>query len=92
MGTFTIRHTDPNPKGQKEGGNVVAYFCTPDLEIVHAVGGNLGADDFLRQAEWAVRLAERLGRADHQEREELASRAHQEGALEMASPRRWNGN
>ena len=92
MGTFTIRHTELNPNGQKEGGNVVAYFCTPDLEIVHAVGGSLGADDFLRQAEWAVRLAERLGRADHQEREELASQAHREGADLMVSPRRWNGN
>ncbi len=92
MGTFTIRHTDPNPKGQKEGGNVVAYFCTPDLEIVHAVGGNLGGDDFLQQAEWAVRLSERLERADLQERQELAARAHLESSGKLISSRRWNGN
>ena len=89
MGTFTIRLTDAAPVGQKEGGNVVAFFCTPDLEVLHAVGGALAPDEFLRQAEWAVRLAERLGKAGAEERKTLASKAHAEEAAKPIVVR-WN--
>ena len=91
MGTFTIRHTNEVPAGQKEGGNVVAYFCTPDFEVLHAVGGTLSPAEFLKQAEWAVGLAGRLERGDAQEREELAALAHAEGSPELFPPRTWNG-
>ena len=39
--------------GQKQGGNVAAYFCTPDGLVLHAVAGPVGADTFLREARWA---------------------------------------
>jgi hypothetical protein len=45
----------PRPS-RKVGGNVVAYFCTPDLRILSAVWGPESADQFLRQAQWAVEL------------------------------------
>jgi hypothetical protein len=39
--------------GQKQGGNVAAYFCTPDGLVLHAVAGPVDADTFLREARWA---------------------------------------
>jgi hypothetical protein len=39
--------------GQKQGGNVAAYFCTPAGQVLHAVAGPVDADTFLREARWA---------------------------------------
>jgi hypothetical protein len=39
--------------GQKQGGNVASYFCTPEGLVVHAVAGPVDADVFLREARWA---------------------------------------
>ena len=39
--------------GQKQGGNVAAYFCTPDGRVLHAVAGPVDAHVFLREARWA---------------------------------------
>jgi hypothetical protein len=39
--------------GQKQGGNVAAYFCTPAGLVLHAVAGPTDADTFLREARWA---------------------------------------
>lgn len=38
---------------QKQGGNVAAYFCTPDGRVLHAVAGPVDARTFLREARWA---------------------------------------
>jgi hypothetical protein len=38
--------------GQKQGGNVAAYFCTPDGLVLHAVAGPVDAGPFLREARW----------------------------------------
>jgi hypothetical protein len=40
-------------RGQKQGGNVAAYFCTADGLVLHAVAGPVNADTFLREASWA---------------------------------------
>ena len=40
--------------GQKQGGNVASYFCTPDGRVLHAVAGPVDARRFLREARWAV--------------------------------------
>jgi hypothetical protein len=40
--------------GQKQGGNVVSYFCTPDGEVLHAVPGPVDAATLLREARWVV--------------------------------------
>ncbi len=37
----------------KQGGNVAAYFCTPDGRVLHAVAGPVDAATFLREARWA---------------------------------------
>jgi hypothetical protein len=39
--------------GQKQGGNVAAYFCTPEGRVLHVVAGPVDADTFLREARWA---------------------------------------
>jgi hypothetical protein len=40
--------------GQKQGGNVASYFCTPDGQVLHVVAGPVKADELLREARWAV--------------------------------------
>jgi hypothetical protein len=55
---------------------VVAYFLTPDLEVIHAVAGNVKADVFLREAAWAVELWKKLAKLDTEERSKAASEAH----------------
>jgi hypothetical protein len=39
---------------QKNGGNVVGYFCTVRGEVIHAVVGAVAADKLLAEARWAV--------------------------------------
>lgn len=51
VGTFRIVH------GQKQGGNVAAYFCAPDGRVLHAVAGPVGAQELLREARWVVETA-----------------------------------
>ncbi len=48
VGTFTING------GQKQGGNVASYFCTPDGRVLHSIGGPVNADVLLREARWVV--------------------------------------
>lgn len=40
--------------GQKQGGNVAAYFCAPDGRVLHCVAGPVDAATFLREARWVV--------------------------------------
>jgi hypothetical protein len=39
--------------GQKQGGNVAGYFCTPQGQVLAAVAGPVNAAAFLREARWA---------------------------------------
>lgn len=40
--------------GQKQGGNVAAYFCAPDSRVLHVVAGPVNAAQMLREAKWVV--------------------------------------
>jgi hypothetical protein len=40
--------------GQKQGGNVAAYFCAPDGRVLHAVAGPVDASTLLTEARWVV--------------------------------------
>jgi hypothetical protein len=40
--------------GQKQGGNVAAYFCAPDGRVLHCVAGPVDAETMLREATWVV--------------------------------------
>ena len=48
VGTFTI------DGGQKQGGNVASYFCTPEGRVLHTIAGPINADVLLREARWVV--------------------------------------
>jgi hypothetical protein len=48
VATFTIVN------GQKQGGNVAAYFCAPDSRVLHCVAGPVNADQMLHEAKWVV--------------------------------------
>lgn len=39
--------------GQKQGGNVAGYFCTPEGRVLHAVAGPVDGRALLREARWA---------------------------------------
>jgi hypothetical protein len=45
--------------GQKQGGNVAAYFCAPDGRVLHCVAGPVDAGTFLREAKWVVEIAKK---------------------------------
>ena len=49
VATFTIAQGK-----QKQGGNVAAYFCTPDRQVLHAIAGPVDDAVFLREARWAI--------------------------------------
>jgi hypothetical protein len=40
--------------GQKQGGNVASYFCTPKEGVLDAVAGPVDAATLLREARWVV--------------------------------------
>ena len=59
----------------KVGGNVAAYFCTPDLEVIHAVAGPVPAETFLREAKFALDLSRRIGNRCYDEKRILVREA-----------------
>lgn len=81
VGTFRILkgllpRNNLTPGDAKEGGNVAAYFCTPDLRVVNAVLGNVGAETFLEEARRAVEMLDLVRGACPGESERLLGRAH----------------
>jgi hypothetical protein len=49
--------------GQKQGGNVASYFCTPDNRVLHVIAGPVDAATMLREARWIVE-AHKLAQLD----------------------------
>jgi hypothetical protein len=45
--------------GQKQGGNVAAYFCAPDGRVLHCVAGPVNAATMLKEAQWVIATAEK---------------------------------
>lgn len=39
--------------GEKQGGNVASYFCTPEGLVLHGIAGPVSGHTFLREARWA---------------------------------------
>src|SRR5205823_6871028 len=72
--------------GNKQGGNVAAYFCAPDGRVLHCVAGPVDAQTFLREAKWVVETAKtcikesagKNGKADGAKFKELFRKAHAE--------------
>lgn len=40
--------------GQKQGGNVAAYFCAPDGRVLHVVAGPVDSATMLRESKWVI--------------------------------------
>ena len=70
VGSFEVRD------GQKIGGNVASYFCTPQGRVIHAVLGPVPAPDLLHEAHWALRAYEAIKNAPRDEQQSLISAAH----------------
>jgi hypothetical protein len=73
VGTFQV------VSGQKQGGNVASYFCTPDGEILHAIAGPVNAATLLREARWVVetrKMALLNSRGDARQMKQSFRQAH----------------
>jgi hypothetical protein len=46
--------------GQKQGGNVAAYFCAQDGRVLHVVAGPVDAGTMLNEAKWVVATTTKL--------------------------------
>jgi len=67
--------------GNKQGGNVAAYFCAPDGRVLHCVAGPVDADTFLREAKWVVETTKdciEKSKGDGAKFKELFRKAHAE--------------
>ena len=67
-----------NGQLNKNGGNVVSYFCTPDLNVINAIVGPVEADQLLGAARWSVNLWEKAKYAKSDERSQICEEAHLE--------------
>jgi hypothetical protein len=47
VSTFTL-----TAGGQKQGGNVASYFCTPEGRVLHVVAGPVSGAKLLEEARW----------------------------------------
>jgi hypothetical protein len=73
VGTFKVVN------GQKQGGNVASYFCTPDGRVLDALAGPVNADTLLREARWVVetnKLAELASQGDDARLRDFWQKAH----------------
>jgi hypothetical protein len=92
VGTFTING------GQKQGGNVASYFCTPEGRVLHALAGPVKADVLLREARWVVETSKlALLENAHTDarlrifyRKAHAERLRQEHGMDLNRPKRSN--
>ena len=88
VGTFRVAD------GQKQGGNVACYFCTPHGQVLHVVAGPVRAEVFLREARWVIEthklavLEKRHGRHDLQDffQQAHAERLNYEFGVAYISP------
>jgi hypothetical protein len=73
VGTFKI------VDGQKQGGNVASYFCTPDGKVLDVIPGPVDAATLLREARWVVessKMAQLNSRGDEARFRTLFQQAH----------------
>ena len=101
VGTFEVSVASDGKTPNKNGGNVAAFFCTPNGQVIHVAAGPRTAEAFLAEAKWAKTvyaeiLADRsLGamqaRADHGSRMAAALRQAHASALRLLSEPKATG-
>jgi hypothetical protein len=67
--------------GQKQGGNVAAYFCAPDGRVLHVIAGPVDSATMLREAKWVVENARKA-----------IAESKDDGAKFKALFRRWHAD
>ena len=72
----------------KNGGNVVSYFCTPEGQLLHAVGGPVSGEKLLAEARWARDLALDMQNKSRQSKAEFVRKAH-ENASRRGQTHSW---
>ena len=75
VGDFRVTSTT-NGQVNRNGGNVVSYFLTPDLKVVNAIVGPVGADKLLAAAQFAVKLHDESKDTKQDEQEQIYETAH----------------
>jgi hypothetical protein len=75
VGDFRVTAT-ANGQVNRNGGNVISYFLTPDLKVVNAIVGPVGADKLLAAAQFSVKLYEDGKYAKQDERDQIYEVAH----------------
>lgn len=71
----------------KQGGNVASYFCTPEGRVIHAVIGPVGADELLKEANWALAAWKEAKESDDlDDRQMEISLAHRHELPSMPEP------
>lgn len=68
---------------QKNGGNVASYFCTPEGRVVNAVLGPVGADELLREANWATDAYEAMKSASTAEGAAKLAASHLQASRQL---------
>ncbi len=77
VGTFTLSYP-PNGSPTKVGGNVAAYFCTPDLRVLGAAGGPVDRVRFLAEARRASALAVATAKGRSKDAKEVVAASHEQ--------------
>ena len=77
VGDFRVT-TTTNGQLNKNGGNVVSYFCTPDLKVINAIVGPVEASPLLEAARWSVNLWDKAKYAKPDERTQICEEGHLE--------------
>jgi hypothetical protein len=54
VGTFQVNVSADGKTPNRNGGNVAAFFCTPNGNVIHVAAGPRTAEAFLAEAKWAV--------------------------------------
>lgn len=54
VGTFQVNVGSDGKTPNRNGGNVAAFFCTPNGYVIHVAAGPRTAEAFLAEAKWAV--------------------------------------
>jgi hypothetical protein len=85
--------------GQKQGGNVASYFCTPDNRVLHIIAGPVDAATMLRESRWVAEAyklamlesATNPSRFTQLMRQAHADRLRREHGLDVAAPGKGKG-
>jgi hypothetical protein len=87
VGSFRVsKPVDPRGKTRfshlsKQGGNLVSYFCTPDMEVLHMLVGPVQPEALIEGARWALAAQQRITESGERRPERIAACREAHGEL-----------